>query len=486
MQMTSPDRDPVFPRSVLPACVIVLVTFCVLGAGCLQAFSIPFLTNTSQPHYGENNGDLSIYFFDVGQGDSSLLTFNNKTILIDAGDVDMGDRVVANLHAVNVTHIDLLVATHPHADHIGGMQKVLDNFPVGQVLDSGIPHPSPVYENFLSTVERKHIPYRVASQGQTIDLDPRLRILVLSPPEKRIGDDLNANSIVLRISYGTINFLFNGDASADTEDALIRSGYPLDAEILKVGHHGSQYSSSPAFIDRVHPEIAVISVGKDNSYGHPNKQTLDTLAGDGAIVYRTDRDGTIRVRSDGASYSVKTNPLPGDYGSALVTSAKSLLQFPDLRNATLDDVTLPEITGKINLTFPVVPDNVTLPAIAVSLPQIGNASSVHITATHFNAPGDDLTNLNGEWVQVTNEGTRPVLLAGWTLSDRNGTFSYTFPAFVAMPGSPITIYTGSGRMNDTALFMGRNSPVWGNTGDSATLKDGNGKIVDTRSAGAGA
>ena len=148
----------------------------------------------------------------------------------------------------DVTRIDLLVATHPHSDHIGGMQKVLAAFPVGKVLDTGLAHPSSTYEHFLETIEEKHIPYQVAEQGQTIDVDPALRVLVLSPPKERPGDDLNADSIVLRISYGTIDFLMTGDLGKEGEDALLRTGYPLDAEILKVGHHGSSSSTSPAFL----------------------------------------------------------------------------------------------------------------------------------------------------------------------------------------------------------------------------------------------
>ncbi|MCK7470217.1 MAG: MBL fold metallo-hydrolase [Desulfomicrobium escambiense] len=182
------------------------------------------------PHLAENDGKLSAYFLDVGQGDSSVIIFGNTVILIDAGEIDMGDRVVHDLEELGVTRIDLLVATHPHSDHIGGMQTVLDNFPVGQVLDPGLPHTSMLYEQFLETIDKKNIPYKVAVQGDTIDLDPALRIVVLSPPEKRSGDDLNTNSLVLRISYGTITFLFMGDAGDEAENALVKSGYSLNAQ----------------------------------------------------------------------------------------------------------------------------------------------------------------------------------------------------------------------------------------------------------------
>ena len=473
-----------FQRLAISASLFFLVVACVFCAGCTHTFSFPGLSNTTDSQYGENVGPFVVYFFDVGQGDSSLVMFGNTTILIDAGEVDMGDRVVADLRRLNVTKIDLLVASHPHSDHIGGMQKVLDTFPVGQVLDSGMPHPSPLYEHFLQSVDQKHIPYRIAAQGQTIDLDPALRILVLSPPEKHFGDDLNTNSIVLRISYGTFDVLFTGDAGGEAEDAMEKSGYPLDAEVLKVGHHGSMYSTAKTFLDRVHPDIAVISVGSDNPYGHPHRQTLETLAAGGVKIYRTDRDGTVRVQSDGITYSVKTQNGQGNIWTGMPAPQKTLI-VP--ANITIPMPTIAfnlTVPDTVNLTFPEIPENVSFSLPSIAFPQIGNASSIKISATQFDAPGDDRTNLNGEWVRLTNRGDFPVLLSGWTLTDRTGSFSYIFPVFVVMPGTSVTIYTGSGMANDTALFMGQANPVWENSGDVALLKDGKGNLIDQKAKGA--
>lgn len=473
-----------FQRLAISVSLIFLVAACVFCAGCTHNFSFPGLSNTTHSQYGENNGPFVVYFFDVGQGDSSLVIFGNTTILIDAGEVDMGDRVVADLRRLNVTKIDLLVASHPHSDHIGGMQKVLDTFPVGQVLDSGMSHPSPLYEHFLQSVDKKHIPYRIAAQGQTIDLNPALRILVLSPPETRFGDDLNTNSIVLRISYGTFDVLFTGDAGGEAEDAMVKSGYPLDAEVLKVGHHGSMYSTSKTFLDRVHPDIAVISVGIDNPYGHPHRQTLETLTAEGAEIYRTDRDGTVRVQSDGITYSVKTENGQGTIWTGMPAPQKTLIVPANITiplPAIAFNLTVPDT---VNLTFPKIPENVSLSLPSIAFPQIGNASFMQISAVQFDAPGDDRTNLNGEWVRLTNRGNFPVLLSGWTLTDRTSSFSYTFPAFVVMPGTSVTVYTGNGMANDTALFMGKTNPVWGNSGDTALLKDGKGNLIDQKAEGA--
>ena len=467
-------------RAVVPAAIFILIFSCIITAGCLDTFTVPVPGFNRSTHEANNDGKLSVYFLDAGQGDSTLVLFSQKVILIDAGESGTGNRVVSDLKALGVTKIDLLVATHPHSDHIGGMQNVLAAFPVGEVLDTGLPHPSSAYEHFLETIDSKNIPYRVAEQGQVIDLDPALGIIVLSPPEERFGDDPNTNSVVLRISYGTIDFFLAGDMGGESETALAASGYALDAEILKVGHHGSYSSTSPGFITRVRPEIAIISVGEDNPYGHPHQQTLDLLKNYGVTVYRTDRDGTVVVRSNGMSYSVKTETNdPGIWAvtpprvspmTTVMTTPTPGYTLPtpwENISVPLPSVTRPEDTVNLSFPFPVIP-------------QIGNASSVYISAMQFDAPGDDRLNLNNEWVRLTNHGDGPVLLAGWTLSDERGVYPYVFPAFILMPESSVTVYSGSGMMNDTALFMGLDTPLWGNTGDRATLKDGHGNIIDQR------
>jgi competence protein ComEC len=484
--------------------IFLVLAGCVIVTGCLGAITFP--GSNGQTHLAENEGKLSVYFLDVGQGDSTLFVYEGKTILIDAGEADVGDRVVSDLRSCNVTQIDLLVTTHPHSDHIGGMQKVLAAFPVGSVLDAGLPHPSPTYEHFLDTIEQEHIPYQVAGQGQVIKFDPAIRVFVLSPPKERAGDDPNDNSVVLRISYGAVDFLMTGDLDNAGEEALLKTRYPLDAEILKVGHHGSSSSTSPPFLARIHPETAIISAGVDNPYNHPNVETLDLLKQGGVKVYRTDLNGTIFIRTDGMSYSVKT----GTHGSGIVpipvSSRAARTPVPDFTLPTLpgdaivplQSITLPPFAA--NWTIPSLPpvppignksgvnalshfaDNWTIPSLPPA-PQIGNATGVYINATQFDAPGDDRQNLNGEWIRLTNRGDDWVLLAGWTLSDSTGSHPYVFPAYILTPNSSVTVYSGRGTINDTALFMERDEPLWGNTGDLAILKDGSGHIIDQRYEG---
>lgn len=464
----------------LHAIILLALAGSIIVTGCLSILTFP--GSTGQNHRAENEGKLSVYFFDIGQGDSTLFVYQGKTILIDAGDIDSGDRVVSDLRSRNVTRIDLLVATHPHSDHIGGMQEVIAAFPVGRVLDTGLPHPSSTYEHFLESIDKKNIPYQVAVQGQSIEIDPALKVIVLSPPHEHPGDDLNDNSVVLRISYRTMDFLMTGDLNNAGEEALLRTGYPLDAEILKVGHHGSSSSTSPAFLARVHPEMAIISVGADNPYGHPHAETLDLLKRLGVTVFRTDLNGTIYVRSDGMSYSVKTETDVSGIVPATLTP------FPASSTSVLTPVpvfTLPTLPGDTgiplpSMTLPPFAGNWTIPPLP-PVPQIGNASGMYISGTQFDAPGDDRQNLNGEWVRLTNRGDGFVLLAGWTLSDSTGSNPYVFPAYILLPNSSVTVYSGRGAMNDTALFMGRIDPVWGNSGDEAILKDGGGIIIDRKS-----
>jgi competence protein ComEC len=251
------------------------------------------------------NENLSVHFLDVGQGDSIFLQFNNKNVLIDAGDQDSGQTVESYLRSHGVSSLDLVVATHPHSDHIGGLITILNDIPIKQVLDSGQVHTTQTYENFLTLVDQKNIPFAVAERGQTIDLDPSLKIEVLSPQATPFPSDLNQNSVVLKVTYNKISFLLAGDAGFEAEDSMA-AGYDLKSTVLKVGHHGSSSSTGISFLSEVRPEVAVIEVGAGNAYGHPTSKTLSALQNTGSKVYRTDLDGNIVITTDGQSYSVST------------------------------------------------------------------------------------------------------------------------------------------------------------------------------------
>ncbi len=205
--------------------------------------------------------------------------------------------------------LDVVVSTHPHADHIGGLITILKKFPVKQIIDSGQVHTTQTYEQYLTLIDQKNIPYTVGEMGQSINLSPKVRVEILGPSGTEKGVGLNENSIVIKLTYHNVSFLFMGDAGFPEEKSIMSSGADLKSDVLKVPHHGSKYSSSAAFLSKVHPEVSVIEVGKNNDYGHPSPRTLSRLNKVGSVVYRTDIDGNVVVTSDGNDFTVITqNP----------------------------------------------------------------------------------------------------------------------------------------------------------------------------------
>jgi competence protein ComEC len=244
---------------------------------------------------------------DIGQGDAILIrTPADKTILIDAGDGSV--NVPKLLTGLGVTTLDLVIATHPHADHIGGMDEVLDAFPVRNFIDNGLPHTTRTYEGVMSRIEVKEIPYRSGLVGMSFKLDDGAVLEVLFPPSTPLAgtrSDLNSNSVVTRLTHGKDCFLFTGDSEEPTERALVAAGLG-QCDVLKVAHHGSNHSSTDTFLAAVQPDIAVISVGTGNRYGHPGEETMDRLEKTGATIYRTDLNGQITLLSDGKKIEVET------------------------------------------------------------------------------------------------------------------------------------------------------------------------------------
>ena len=252
-------------------------------------------------------------FLDVGQGDSIFLQFPyGGNMLIDGGEggrYDMGRRVVAYLHRQGVRRINIILLSHPHDDHVGGLITVLRNLPVGLVLDSGQAHTSYSYEEFLKLIKEKRIPYRIVKAGGEIKGFKGVKIFVLSPPPrlfKGTGSDINNNSLVLKMTYGKVSLLFTGDIEKEAEEGLLRYGHYLKSTLIKVPHHGGRTSSTPGFLDLVNPRLAVISVGRRNPFHHPAPETLRRYKERGVKIYRTDRQGAIIFTSNGRSFRVRT------------------------------------------------------------------------------------------------------------------------------------------------------------------------------------
>lgn len=274
--------------------------------------------------------NLTAHFIDVGQGDSILLQFKNKSLLIDGGPPEMSIRLEEYLKGQNITHLDLLILTHPHDDHIGGLITIVEDLPVNKAIDNGENDSSLIYKRFRALIERQKISYAPAYAGQEIDLDPALKIEVLWPPQGGISNgtklsrhgamknpwesivvraiswDMNQNSLVLRITYNRTSLLLMSDADTVVESSLLFSGVNLSSQILKVGHHGGTSASSPHFLERVRSAVSIISVGEGNYYGYPTKRTLSNLEAVGSGVYRTDICGDIIITTDGRNYSSVT------------------------------------------------------------------------------------------------------------------------------------------------------------------------------------
>jgi beta-lactamase superfamily II metal-dependent hydrolase len=254
---------------------------------------------------------LRITFVDVGQGDSALLeTADGHAALIDAGPPEGDEHLRAVLAAHAVRRLDWMMLSHPHLDHIGGARNVLAAVSVAQVIDPGFAHPIATYDRLLADIQGRSIPYLAARQGQSYMLGSQVRVEVLEPHLpflEHSRSDANANSVVVRIVVGSVRVLFTGDAETDTEQRLLSEmSANLQADVLKVAHHGSRYASTAPFLSAVSPRVAVISCATGNDYGHPHAETLAALAGRNVTVYRTDVNGDIELVTDGTRYGFRT------------------------------------------------------------------------------------------------------------------------------------------------------------------------------------
>lgn len=247
-----------------------------------------------------NDGQLAVHFFDVGQGDSEFIELpNGQCMLIDASVSSYGDKIVETIEGHGYTEIDYLVATHPHADHIGGMADVVESFEIGEIYMPKVSSTSKTFEGLLTAISDKGLHINTAGSGKTIYSDSEVQIDILAPVSESY-DDTNNYSLVVKITYGSNSFLFTGDAEELSENEMLDSCYDeLSADVLKVGHHGSNTSSSDAFLQAVNPEYAVISCGAGNSYGHPHSETITKLKNMGIEYYRTDINGTVTISCAG-------------------------------------------------------------------------------------------------------------------------------------------------------------------------------------------
>lgn len=252
--------------------------------------------------------ELEIDFFDVGQGDAIFIqTPTHHTILIDGGrDTTVSQKIATELSFTDKT-IDLVILTHPELDHVGGLPDVLRRYRVGTIISLDVSKDLGAYRAMMDRARADGIPVVSVYAGDTIRFAPGLEMVFLAPEKGQIREeDLNNSSIVVKLIYNTRTWLFTGDAAQESEDRMRRSGRALSADVLKLGHHGSRFSSSAAFLQEVGANVAVISAGANNPYGHPHPEVLERAARQGMTVYRTDRQGDIEMRSDGTFMTITT------------------------------------------------------------------------------------------------------------------------------------------------------------------------------------
>lgn len=259
------------------------------------------------------SGKLKIHYIDVGQGDSILVQQHGKNMLIDAGTNASADSLIKYLHSQSINRIDYLVLTHPHEDHIGGADAVINNFSIGTIYMTKYTASTKTYRDVIKAMKSKGLKATLPVLGNTFRLG-EADCIILGPVNPD-PEDLNTGSIVLKLTFGSKKFLFTGDAQASNEKAMINNKYDLSADVLKAGHHGSHTSTCQQFLNAVNPKYAVISAGKGNDYGHPHKETMNRLKAKGIKVYRTDESGTIICTSDGKNISFSCEPGDYKYGS---------------------------------------------------------------------------------------------------------------------------------------------------------------------------
>ncbi|WP_298830048.1 S-layer homology domain-containing protein [uncultured Planococcus sp.] len=360
-----------------------------------------------------------VHFINVGQGDSILIqSGNGKNMLIDGGTKAQGAKVVSFLESKGVTKLDAVVATHPDADHIGGLISVLNSFPVTKFYDSGKVHTTDTYYELLQLIDAKNIAFEVPKVGQKLPFDSVLGVQVLNVDSQ--ASDNNDASIVLKAKYGKVSFLLTGDADVAIENTMLPK-YDLKSTYLKAGHHGSNTSSSANFINEVYPVGTVLSYGKDNSYGHPHKEVVSRLTNVKSKIYSTAVSGDVTVTTNGQAHSV---------------SAKAW-------------------------TPPVTKPPVTTP------PPAGTTGKLQIVKK----------DLSTEIVSIQNVGTTDVAMAGWKLVSVQGNQSFTFPTYTLKAGANVHVTSGPNAKSGGNYLKWTTANMWLNSGDPAKLYDSKGVLI---------
>lgn len=286
-------------KKQIPKILSLLIIICAIIYSIYEeeintSFALP---NTNTTNKVSTN--LTVTYLDVGQADSILIENNNQTMLIDAGNNEDGELLVKYFKEKGITQFNYLVATHPHEDHIGGMDNIINNFTINNIYMPDITTTTKTFLDVLNAIDSKNMTLKVPKIGETFTLGEATIEVIYTGNNKQ---NLNNTSIVLKLTFDTTSFLFTGDATSEVEKEILNKN--IKADVLKVGHHGSKYSTTQEFLNKVNPKYAIISVGKNNSYDHPNEITLTKLKNKNIEIHRTDKEGTIIITSNGTNLTI--------------------------------------------------------------------------------------------------------------------------------------------------------------------------------------
>ena len=283
-------------RSLLTTLIIVLAVI---------IYAVFFLKSAPGPEETlPNGGELTVTFIDIGQGDSELIQQGGNAVLIDTGEYSQRKKLADTLNSLGVTSLDYAISTHPHTDHMGSMDVVINTYNVRHIMMPDVTSTSVAFEKMMQAISDKGLRIERPVPGKSINAGS-IELEIFAPNSSKY-QDVNNSSIVAKLKWGKTSFIFEGDADALSEKDILGKGFDVSADVLKVGHHGSNTSTTDAYLDAVNPGMAVISCAAGNIYGHPHKEVMDKLNKKGIAVYRTDTMGTITMHSDGVNITVET------------------------------------------------------------------------------------------------------------------------------------------------------------------------------------
>lgn len=254
------------------------------------------------------NRGMTVHFIDVGQADCILIESNKHFMLVDASNNDDADTIVSYLREQGVKKLDYVIGTHPHEDHIGSLDTIINTYEIGTLIMAPKGHTTRTFEDVVAAIESKGLSVTAPVTGKTYNIGDSTFTILSPDPNKDYGDEYNNWSVGIKLTNGSKSFVMCGDAEAEAEQDILKTGIDLRADVLKLGHHGSDTSTTDSFLDTVQPKYAVISCGKDNEYGHPHQETMDKMASRNIEIYRTDEQGTIIASCDGNSITWNNNP----------------------------------------------------------------------------------------------------------------------------------------------------------------------------------